>query len=107
PDVEQALWNQSIEEARRAGASHIEARHLSPKPFISDRKQHKVTMILDLAADVDSQWKEFDAKLRNQIRKAERSGLTCRVAGASELSRFYDVFAHCMRDLGTPVYSRR
>ena len=28
-------------------------------------------------ADADAQWKAFDAKLRNQVRKAEKSGLRC------------------------------
>jgi len=33
-------------------------------------------MILDLAPDIDAQWRSFNAKLRNQIRKAEKSGAT-------------------------------
>lgn len=106
-DVERSLWQHAVAHADGAGARYLEARHLAPRSFIGHRKQHKVTMILDLAGDPDSQWKGFNAKLRNQVRKAEKSGLTCRIAAASELSRFYDVFASCMRDLGTPVYSRR
>jgi serine/alanine adding enzyme len=48
----------------------------------------------------------FNAKLRNQIRKAEKSGLQF-VAGHLELlDGFYAVFTRNMRDLGTPVYSK-
>lgn len=63
-------------------------------------------MFLDLATDVDSQWRGFDAKLRNQTRKAEKSGLQF-VGGHLELlDGFYEVFARNMRDLGTPVYTK-
>ena len=69
-------------------------------------RQHKVTMILDLAIDVEAQWRTFNAKLRNQIRKAQKSGLQF-VAGHLELlDGFYEVFARNMRDLGTPVYAK-
>ena len=105
--IERALWQRAIDEASRAGAKHLEARHFVPRPFIDQRKQHKATMVLDLETDPDAQWKGFDAKVRNQVRKAERSGLTWRRCDASALFSFYDVFASCMRDLGTPVCSRR
>ena len=106
-DAERQLWESAVALALETGAAHLEARHLQPHPFATERRQHKATMILDLADSVDEQWKTFNAKLRNQIRKAERSGLSARSAGPEELPRFYEVFARCMRDLGTPVYSRR
>ena len=48
----------------------------------------------------------FNAKLRNQIRKAEKSGLRFVVGRLELLDRFYDVFAHNMRNLGKPVYGK-
>ncbi len=63
-------------------------------------------MVLALAPTIDAQWKAFHAKLRNQIRKSELSGLSIRVGGETEVPAFYDVFARNMRDLGTPVYCR-
>lgn len=106
-DVERQLWEGAVEAARETGAAHLEARHPQPHPFATERRQHKATMILDLEHSVDDQWQAFNAKLRNQIRKAERSGLSVRSAPPEELPRFYEVFARCMRDLGTPVYGRR
>jgi hypothetical protein len=64
---------------------------------------HKVTMILDLAPDIDAQWRMFNAKLRNQIRKTEKSGLRFEIGHLELLDRCYEVFARNMRDLGTPV----
>jgi FemAB-related protein (PEP-CTERM system-associated) len=106
-DIEKALWDRAVETAREERVAYFEARHVNPHPFIPLRKQHKVTMVLDLAPTIEAQWEAFDPKLRNQIRKAERSGLTARMGGASDLPDFYDVFARNMRDLGTPVYGPR
>src|SRR6185436_6210756 len=65
--------------------------------------QHKVAMLLRLHG-VD--WSSLDKKVRNQVRKAEKSGLTIASGGPELLNEFYAVFARNMRDLGTPVYTR-
>lgn len=106
-EIERLLWNAAVEIVHDERAAYLEVRHTHPRPFIAQRKQHKVTMILDLAPTTERQWKAFDPKLRNQIRKADRSGLSARVGGATDLPGFYEVFARNMRDLGTPVYTRR
>jgi len=41
------------------------------------------------------------------VRKAEKNEMTSRAGGAELLDHLYAVFARNMRDLGTPVYSRR
>lgn len=89
------------------GAEHIELRHIDPLGIDIPTKQHKVTMILDLADGVDNQWQRFNPKLRNQIRKAEKNDLTPIVGGRELLDDFYSVFVRNMRDLGTPVYSKK
>jgi FemAB-related protein (PEP-CTERM system-associated) len=100
-----------LDEAERLrsslGATHVELRHAGRSLRGIQTRQHKVSMFLDLAPDFDSQWRAFNAKLRNQIRKAEKSNLQF-VGGHLELlDGFYAVFARNMRDLGTPVYSKR
>jgi FemAB-related protein (PEP-CTERM system-associated) len=106
-DIERSLWEYGVSVARERQATSLEARHQTTHAFVTETKRHKVTMVLALAPSIEAQWKAFGAKLRNQIRKAEASGLTVTVGGASESQEFYDVFARNMRDLGTPVYSRR
>jgi FemAB-related protein (PEP-CTERM system-associated) len=59
----------------------------------------KVVLILELADNPDAMWKHFNAKLRNQIRKAVKSGLTATWSGIEGLADFYQVFATNMRDL--------
>src|SRR5262249_29152742 len=87
--------------------AHVELRHSTRRFDDLPVKQHKVAMILKLAADPDAAWNAIDRKARNQVRKAEKSGLSATIGGAELLGDFYRVFAHNMRDLGTPVYSRR
>lgn len=88
------------------GASHLELRHLNWQHPGLATKSHKVTMLLTLSASVDSQWQSFNPKLRNQIRKAEKSGLGVVDGGIELLDDFYKVFCRNMRDLGTPVYGK-
>jgi FemAB-related protein (PEP-CTERM system-associated) len=67
----------------------------------------KVTLVLELMEEPEQMWDRLDAKLRNQIRKAQKSGLTVSWHNRGGLDAFYDVFSVNMRDLGSPVHSRR
>lgn len=106
-EVRAALWKEGSRLAESWGASSLESREFTANALAHHTKDHKVTMILTLAPSIEAQWAGFDAKLRNQIRKAERSGLTVRTGGIREVEGFYEVFVRNMRDLGTPVYGRR
>ena len=59
---------------------------------------------MPLASSEEAQWKALDNKVRNQVRKAQKSGCVAETGGAELIDDFYDVFARNMRDLGTPVY---
>ena len=102
----QLLLDRANQLRRCLKATYVELRHLRSTVGGLPTKQHKVTMILDLAIDEERQWQNFNAKLRNQIRKAQKNGLTPVVGHLDLLDGFYEVFARNMRDLGTPVYSK-
>lgn len=104
--VDAMLLNASRKMLQGADLEHIELRHLKVCADIGATKQHKVTMILDLKNNEQEQWASLDPKVRNQIRKAEKSGLSTVVGGLELLDGFYEVFCRNMRDLGTPVYGR-
>jgi len=87
-------------------AEYVEFRHLEGTLGGLETKKHKVAMILDLERNEDAQWKAFDAKVRNQVRKAEKCGLTTVSGHMDLLDGFYEVFSRNMRDLGTPVYDK-
>ncbi len=86
-------------------SSFIEFRHLREHGHSFITKKHKASMVLDIKKDIESQWNEFDAKLRNQVRKSEKNNLSVAVGHADMLDQFYKIFSCNMRNLGTPVYS--
>jgi FemAB-related protein (PEP-CTERM system-associated) len=102
-----ALLGRAVEIARSHDAAHVELRHGSRRFDDLPWKQHKVAMTLPLPASADQAWSGLDRKVRNQIRKAEKNDLVVESGGTELIPFFYRVFAHNMRDLGTPVYSRR
>jgi len=105
PESEQMLLNEARRITEKTGARLLELRSVhsaaSEELQVSERK---VTFLLKLNEDPDVIWRGFDAKLRNQIRKADKSGLTTEYAGVEGLDAFYKVFSFNMRDLGTPVW---
>jgi FemAB-related protein (PEP-CTERM system-associated) len=107
PEAAEALVDAAVALARQARMSHVELRHRTRRLPDLPVKQHKVAMVLTFEQAADRMWEALDRKVRNQIRKAEKSGLTASVGGAERLEDFYRVFARNMRDLGTPVYPRR
>jgi FemAB-related protein (PEP-CTERM system-associated) len=107
PEVERALVEAAIDETRAIGGEYLELRHTRQLFPSFPSKQHKVAMILPLAENAEKQWSAIDRKIRNQVRKAEKSELRVTQGGVELVEPFYDVFAHNMRDLGTPVYPRQ
>ncbi len=104
PDAATALATAAKEEAQARRCRHVELRHVTAQFPSLPSKRHKVSMRLALRPDM---WASLDRKVRNQIRKAEKSGLVIERGGEELVGDFYKVFARNMRDLGTPVYSRR
>ena len=88
----------------RLGADSLDLRYAFPFDRGTSPFGKKVTLRLDLGVDEQRMWTGFDAKLRNQIRKAGKSGLTVRWGGEDLLKDFYSVFSVNMRDLGSPVH---
>jgi serine/alanine adding enzyme len=101
-----ALLDVALDAARAHRCRHVELRHFQQQFADLPCKRHKVTMTLPLRA-ASALWDGLDRKARNQVRKAQKSGLTYREGGAELLDAFYGVFARNMRDLGTPVHGAR
>lgn len=108
PRVAMALAGYAADEARKRKADHVELRHVEPFPGsqLAERLD-KVSMILPLPDSEAALAKQLGAKLRSQVRRAEREQLDLIWGGAECIPDFYRVFAPAMHDLGTPVYSRR
>ena len=106
-DAARALLARAIEETRKAGGSYLELRHTARLFPELPARSHKVAMTVALEGTPEHQWQRIDRKVRNQVRKAEKSGLDSEDGGIELLDAFYAVFSQNMRDLGTPVYGVR
>lgn len=101
-----ALVESAAAIATQTRARYLELRHTRRQfPALGERR-HRVAMTLTLQDTAESQWTALDRKVRNQVRKAEKSHLTSITGGTELVAPFYEVFAHNMRDLGTPVFGR-
>ncbi|HEU5321554.1 MAG TPA: GNAT family N-acetyltransferase, partial [Methylomirabilota bacterium] len=81
-------------------------RQLHALPLPLPASEGRVTMRLALAGE-EAVWRALPSERRNRVRKGQKSGLTAAWHGAEALDDFYAVFAANMRDLGSPVHSRR
>lgn len=105
--VSEALLAEAAVRAVALGAEHIELRHCGNHELDWPKKDHKVSMRLDLPQQYDTLMKSFSPKLRSQIRRGEKEGMLAHMGGVELLDDFYRVFSLNMRDLGTPVYSKQ
>jgi FemAB-related protein (PEP-CTERM system-associated) len=101
----EALVRAAVQQARRDGVKLMELRSRTPLPSELAVSHRKITVLLDLPRSSDALWKGLDAKVRNQIRRPQKDGVTVRF-GADQVDAFFGVFSHHMRDLGTPTQSR-
>ncbi len=95
--------------ADRFVVQYLELRHQGhtlDHASISHNRDDKVQMMLGLPQESEELWSGYSAKVRNQIRKGDKAGLSISFGGAELLDGFYSVFSINMRDLGTPVYPR-
>jgi len=109
PMVADKLAEQAVTLARRDRIERIEIRaerDLGENGEPADESR-KVRMVLDLPADSAALLAGLKAKLRSQVKKPMRDGLSSRIGGLELLDDFYAVFVRNMRDLGSPVHSRR
>lgn len=117
PQVAETLIDHAVELGRQLGAEVIELRHLRPQvgirlepdgePLVRSIQTHKVGMELGLPRSAEDLWNSFRAKLRSQIRKPLKEGLTVKIGGMELLAPFYQVLVRNMRDLGSPVHTRK
>lgn len=95
-------------------ADELRVKHLElrlPQPIenraFGPAAATKVLMRRPLPGSADALWKDLDSKVRNQVRKGEKQSFEIAWGREEQLELFYCVFSRNMRDLGTPVFSRR
>ena len=106
-NILQALQNEALALVQSEGGNSFDYRD-SVSDIPSDEwAGKKVRMVLPLPGDAITLMSGFKSKLRSQIRKAEKNGLTFVVANSqTQIDDFYQIFAINMRKLGSPVHSK-
>ncbi len=105
-DSVRALVAHACDVARRDAVKLLEFRSPTPLPIDLPVSHHKITVLLDLPKDAGVLWKRLDAKVRSQVRRPQKEGVTVRF-GPDQVEPFFEVFSRHMRDLGTPTQSLR
>ncbi|WP_425616579.1 FemAB family XrtA/PEP-CTERM system-associated protein [Anatilimnocola sp. NA78] len=107
--VASQLVDEAVKLAKRCNVRYLELRHEREitHPTLTEKNEAKVLMRLTLPSSTEELWNSFKSKLRSQIRAGEKNGFEVCWGREELLCDFYRVFSHNMRDLGTPVYSRR
>lgn len=107
-DVSEALAARARHDIGPARAAGLELRCSAPgggdEAALAGRK---VRMVLGLPETAAALMQSYPPKLRSQVRKAEKNGLTAEVAsGLDGAGAFYEVYSRNMRRLGSPPHSR-
>jgi serine/alanine adding enzyme len=100
------LLDEAVRVARDCRADFLELRQEVEPSIDWPTKTTKVSMRLELPADAGDLWTSFPAKLRSQVQRPRKAGMTAVIGREDQLKAFYNVFSTNMRDLGTPVYPR-
>jgi FemAB-related protein (PEP-CTERM system-associated) len=122
-DTEEALLLHATKLAQELGVRRIELRHIDPltriskinsvkpadgaRPLTCVTDTHKVRLLFPIPNDSETLMKSFRAKLRSQIKKPIKEGCSAAVGHLEFLNAFYAVFSSNMRDLGSPVHSKK
>ena len=104
----QALQSEAVALLQSEGGNNFDYRD-SVSPTADDKLAgKKVRMVLPLPDGSEALLAGFKSKLRSQIRKAEKNGLTYKIANSQkQINDFYQIFAINMRKLGSPVHSKK
>jgi serine/alanine adding enzyme len=105
-DGVRALVDHAMSIARRERVKLLELRSSIPLKTALPVSHRKITVVRDLPTGAGELFSQFSPKLRSQIRRPQKEGVTV-AFGRDQLEPFFAVFARHMRDLGTPTQSVR
>ncbi len=105
-EVEKSLIKEAGLIGKQSGCSYIELHQRSPIKSDLPSSQHKVSSVIPLHGGSEEVFKRLHQNVRNKIRKSKKNGVTVQ-RGKEYLSDFYQVYSQNLRDLGTPVITKR
>lgn len=105
-EAKKLLLAEAVDIAKQNNVNRLEIRQNYKNIDIKTFSAEHCDQVLELSKTTDAQWKEFKTKVRNQIRKAEKSQLSVDI-GHYLVDEFYAVYSRNMRDLAFPVFDKK
>ena len=106
-----ALVSAMIDDARAAGAQHVEVRSLAPSPVFEQLGFTVESSVYHSEVDLsdgEAAWKRVGRDQRGKMRKAARSGVTVRQGHSpADYQAYYQVYLRSFHAFGTPPYGTR
>jgi FemAB-related protein (PEP-CTERM system-associated) len=109
--VQDALLRKALNLQKELGSRRLSLRGQLKETELKNVLFHgedtgKVRMLLELPSSSCDLFAGFKSKLRSQIHKAEKNGISFIWGGIDDLDDIYTVFSRNMHDLGSPVHSK-
>ncbi len=104
-DVGLALMEHTGALARRRSVKYVEYRHRATLGSLPVKDLY-YTFRKEIFADPEKNLAAIPRKQRRMVRQGEKHGLQSTVGGTELLDAFYGVYAHSVRNLGTPVFPK-
>jgi FemAB-related protein (PEP-CTERM system-associated) len=95
----------SLAHSEKVEYLELRLQEVDPRPGFHTKDLY-VTLDTEIAPDSAVLFQRIPRDTRNMIRKGQKNGL-CTTHGHSELDTFFEIYARSVRNLGTPVFSRR
>lgn len=106
PEAEAALAEHALDLMRRLRVPSLEFRHLhAPARDWPERPPLYATFRRPITGDAEADMKSVPRKQRAMVRKGIQNGLTS--ITDADTDRLHAIYAESVRNLGTPVFSRR
>ncbi len=109
-EADTALVDAACELTRAKGATYCELRQRHEPSVDMQADLSRLTLEMALPPDADQLWDGLNGKVRNQVRKAQKSGLQVSPTTDPQFAisaEFYPVYSENTRDLGSPMHSVR
>jgi FemAB-related protein (PEP-CTERM system-associated) len=110
-DIERKLLEETQRLSKQLKIRNIQLRgqilNESNYAAFTQLERNKLRMLLRLPESSEILFNAFKPKLRSQIRKAEKNRVLFRWAGKDGVDSFYSIFGYSMRELGSPVHSKK
>ena len=101
----QALIEAATQLARRRGAAYIELRQKRDQGLGLPTKSRYVTFARTIAKTDEENLEAIPRKQRRMTRQGAKFGLRAEI-GREHIDEFYEIYAHSLHNLGSPVFPR-